>query len=456
MTRRHQVGVIDRFTCESKQTRDTRSTAHRTRGSDPGGSMKGKSHSSHTTRVAVGLTAISAVFGLALVAVPQSAAQGATAAAGPRAVSKLDPHFTSAAAHDTSPRLSTLATANVPKSRSEGEQEDRAEEVDAVPDNGFAGDPAVQPSAPPATIGGTLANFEGISNQDNFNFYGGRVNPPDPIGDVGRNQYVEMTNLMIGIFSKTGQRLLDPIPIGALWSGFPINDCTDPSGDPVVLYDQLADRWILTQFTTSGLDDPTKPFYNCVAVSTTSDATGSYYRYAFTTGFNFPDYPKYGVWRDTYTLTTREFGPTVEYGIGVYGLEKNKMVNGDPARAVSYFIDGNNPALLPLVGDGLLPADIDGTKKPANDAAIPLVGTQDDDWEYGATSDAVNIWNFKVKWNKKAASSLALAAQLPTQPFDTNFPCEGPDNDGRDCLPQPGITNRSQYLDSLATRQRPT
>ena len=80
---------------------------------------------------------------------------------------------------------------------------------------------------------------------------------------------------------------------------------------------------------------------------------------------NFPDYPKYGVWTDSYILTTREFGPTVEYGIGVYALEKNKMIAGNPnARRGRFFIDGNDPALLPLIGDGLLPADIDGTRRP--------------------------------------------------------------------------------------------
>ena len=158
-------------------------------------------------------------------------------------------------------------------------------------------------------------------------------------------------------------------------------DCTDPSGDPVVLYDQFTDRWILTQFTTSGPDgSSTMPFYNCVAISATGDPTGAYFRYAFISGrFQFfPDYPKYGVWTDSYVITSRDFGPTDEYGIGVYGLEKNKMVNGQPARAVHFYIDGNNPALLPLVGDGLLPADIDGKQKPKTDTAIPIVGTQDD------------------------------------------------------------------------------
>ena len=406
------------------------------------------------TRRARGAAVGVAALGLALVLQPTDQAVGA-APAKTAATHTLSPHWTSDAAHDTSPRLSSLVNAQVPKTRAEGDQEERAEEVELVADNGFAGDPAVQATLPSATIGSTLANFEGLSNQDNFNYYGGRVNPPDTIGDVGRTQYVEMTNLMVGVYNKqTGNRVLGPVPIGALWDGFAIPDCTDPSGDPVVLYDQLNNRWILTQFTTSGLDDPTLPFYNCVAISTSSDATGSYYRYAFTTGFNFPDYPKYGVWRDTYTLTTREFGPTDEYGIGVYGLEKNKMLSGAPARAVSYFINGNDPTLLPLVGDGLLPADVDGSTKPANGAAIPLVGTQDDNWVYGATFDAVNIWNFKVKWNSTPTSSLALADQLATDPFDSNFPCGA--LGARDCLAEPGITNQAQFLDILSYRQRPT
>ena len=106
-------------------------------------------------------------------------------------------------------------------------------------------------------------------------------------------------------------------------------------------------------------------------------------------------------------ITTREFGPTVEYGIGVYALEKNKMLNGQPARAVSFFLDGNDPALLPLVGDGLLPADIDGKQKPMTDTAIPLVGTQDDGCGYGATFDALNIWDLRVKWRSTPIASLA-------------------------------------------------
>jgi hypothetical protein len=192
-----------------------------------------------------------------------------------------------------------------------------------------------------------------------------------------------------------------------------------------------------------------------VAISTSPDPTGSYFRYAFTTGFNFPDYPKYGVWRDTYVITTREFGiadPSI-YGIGVYGLERAKMIAGDPnARAVSFLLDSNR---IPIsqIGDGLLPADIDGGNLPRAGAAIPLVGTQDNDGPYGATSDALNVWEFSVNWASGPAASIGLKAQLPVAPFDSIFPCAPT---ARDCLAQPGITAPGQFLDVLSYRQRPT
>lgn len=355
------------------------------------------------------------------------------------------PVFSDTVAFDTSAPLAALAAQS---RRTTHTVPAPADERGAFPGNeAFSGDAARQTSTASQAIAAPLQNFEGASSQDNFNVFGFRVNPPDPVGDVGPNHYVEMANLTFSMYSKTGTALVPPTAIGALWSGFPNEDCTDASGDPVVVYDQLADRWILSQFTTAGPE-----YFNCIAISTTGDPTGSYYRYAFSTGLNFPDYPKYGVWTDSYVITTREFGPTVEYGIGVYALEKNKMINGQPARAVRFFLDGNDPAILPLVGDGLLPADVDGKAKPKTDAAIPLVGTQDDGWSYGATFDALNVWNLSVKWRSTPVASIALASQLPVASFDSDFPCNG----GRDCLPQPGITNTAQYLDILSYRQRPT
>ena len=373
----------------------------------------------------------------------------------------LKAKFSQAVAFDVSLPLHVLAATprrTAPLFPSQEPVEIRPERGPVVKDRGYSSDGALQTQGsfgPALQIPATSANFEGLSNQDNFNIFGFRVNPPDPNGAVGPNHYVEMINLVFGVYSKTGTLLLGPVDTGTLWAGFAIPDCTDPSGDPIVLYDQLADRWLLTQFTTRG-----PIYYDCVAISTTGDPTGSYYRYAFSTDVNFPDYPKYGVWTDSYVITTREFGPTTQYGIGVYGLEKNKMINGQPARNVQFFIDGNNSALLPLVGDGLLPAYIDGKQKPMTDTAVPLVGTQDDGGPYGATFDAINIWDLLVKWRSTPIATLSLNTQLPTAAFDSIYPCGVVPGSlppsSRDCLPEPGITDGSRFLDILSYRQRPT
>jgi hypothetical protein len=364
----------------------------------------------------------------------------------------LTPKFSKAVAFDVSPALRSLPLGKKHVADPSKLLEIRPEGGPRAKSKGYkSGDGALQllkPAAP--TIPAPLLTFEGLSNEDNFNIFGFRVNPPDPNGEVGPNHFVEMINLVFGVYDKAGNLLLGPVDTGSLWAGFPITDCTDPSGDPVVLYDQFMDRWLLSQFTTAGPE-----YFNCVAISTTGDPTGTYFRYAFSTGVNFPDYPKYGNWTDSYVITTREFGPTIEYGIGVYALEKNKMVNGDPnARNVRFFIDGNDPDLLPLVGDGLLPADPDGKQKPKTDTAIPIIGTQDNDAaDYGATFDALNIWDLYVKWRSTPIASLELNTQLPTAPFDSIFPCLPT---SRDCLPQPGIVDPAQYLDILSYRQRPT
>jgi hypothetical protein len=379
------------------------------------------------------------------------------------------PTYKSNVAFDVSKPLRSVAARPAPLAP----QPFGAEPVDFRPDRGpvavdtgFAGDGAVQSNmlsakamaAPYAMTTG--ANFEGISNQDNFNIFGFRVNPPDPDGDVGPNHYVSMVNLATAVWDKAGNLLMGPVDTGAFWAGFPIEDCTDPSGDPIVLYDQLSDRWLLSQFTTRGLPY----YYNCVAISTTPDPTGSYYRYAFVTQedgagsglYYFPDYPKYSVWNTSYILTTRDFGDAGGYGISVYALEKNKMVNGEAkVGVVQFFLDS---AVVPLnfLGDGLLPADIDGNRKPLDHSWVPIVGTQDDNFPfYGATFDALNIFEMFVKWNSGTGpvAAMRLAAQLPVASFDSVFPCAPT---SRDCLPQPGVTDPNRKLDILSYRQRPT
>ncbi len=303
-----------------------------------------------------------------------------------------------------------------------------------------------------------LFTFEGPSNQDNFNVFGFRVNPPDPVGDVGRNHYVAMVNLVYSIYTKTGTLLVGPVDTGTLWAGFEVDECTEPSGDPIVVYDEKADRWILTQFTTRGLPpDPPNPFYNCVAVSVTGDPTGAYYRYAFTTDDRFPDYPKYGVWPEggkhgSVTITTREFadqGNGAE-SIGIYALNRSQLIAGDPNTEVIEFQLTGPPN---LVGDGLLPADFDGKHPPRGGSPQLIVGSQDDDGPDGATFDALNVFQLVPDFQHPERSTFTLKSQLPTAPFDSIYPCAPT---ARDCLPQPGIVDPNQFLDILSYRQRPT
>jgi hypothetical protein len=333
-----------------------------------------------------------AVVGALLGAVAVAVVTAGTTQAGP-SVNAKGPVVKDAVASDLSKPLRDLARDAKP-SKSALRQHPRGGAVDrnisieaaSATQLSRAGTAGSTASVTTQAIGSPIANFEGLSNQDNFNVFGFRVNPPDPVGDVGPNHYVEMINLVFGVYDKAGNKLLGPVDTGTLWAGFPIEDCIDPSGDPIVVYDQFADRWLLSQFTTRGLDDPTLPFYNCVAVSQTGDPTGAYYRYAFITqedpdgGYYFPDYPKYGVWKDSYLLTTRDFGSVDGYGISVYALDRNKMLNGEPARAVQHFLDAEDPDVnLYEIGDGLLPADVDGMTKPKQDVPAPIVGTQDAD-----------------------------------------------------------------------------
>jgi hypothetical protein len=127
------------------------------------------------------------------------------------------------------------------------------------------------------------------------------VAPPDPNGDIGPNHVVVMSNLSFAVYDRTGGVLLGPLANNTLWAGFG-GDCqTDNSGDPVVLYDQFADRWLLTQFTAR----PTTSTASRCRPRATTDR--HLLPLAFSTGANFPDYPKYGVWSDGYYISTREF-----------------------------------------------------------------------------------------------------------------------------------------------------
>ncbi len=184
-------------------------------------------------------------------------------------------------------------------------------------------------------IAGPIVTFNGQPN-------GSGVAPPDPNGSVGPNHIVTMANLSYQIFNKTGTSLFGPAATNTLWAGFGGPCQTENAGDPVVLYDRISDRWFLSQFTAAGPN-----YFFCVAVSQTPDPTGAYYRYAISTGTNFPDYPKASVWPDAYYISTREFSAAGPFaGVGAYALNRAQAVAGNPAAVVLSFLAAPSPAYI--------------------------------------------------------------------------------------------------------------
>lgn len=319
------------------------------------------------------------------------------------------------------------------------------EDQDIVPRNSYFGlepDPVVQSKTGNGLeIPQPIISFDGPSNSSG-------VSPPDSNGEVGPNHVVVMCNLSFQIYNKSGTSVFGPAANNTLWSGFGGPCQTQNAGDPVVLYDQLATRWLLSQFTSGSA-----PFYNCVAISQTPDPTGAYFRYAIITGptgANFPDYPKYGVWPDAYYLSTREFlgsaGPF--QGVGAYALNRAQMLAGNPSPQVISFLvppsgSGSN------VGDGLLPADVDGTTPPPVGSPEYFMGSMDNNGQYGAPQDALNLYKFHVDFVTPANSTFTLTNVLSAASFNSILGlCGG----GRACIPQPSTTTR---IDHLGYRQRP-
>jgi hypothetical protein len=253
--------------------------------------------------------------------------------------------------------------------------------------------------------------------------------PPDTNGAPGATQYVQWVNTSFAVFDKsTGALVYGPAAGNTLWQGFGGPCETTNSGDPVVLYDKAAKRWVMTQFS---INQPAGQFYQCVAVSTSSDATGTYRRFAYSfPGFN--DYPKGGVWPDGYYLTFNMFNTagTAFTGSRVCALDRNQMisVSGTPG-AIQCF-------QLSSTYGGLLPADLDGATPPPAGAPGYLVSFDDQN------DDGLYLWRFHVDWASSASSTLTGPTKIPAAPFT-------PACGGGTCIPQPGTAQR---LDSLADR----
>src|SRR5258706_5668647 len=268
-----------------------------------------------------------------------------------------------------------------------------------------------------------LLNFDGIG------FPGVACNcaPPDTNGEVGATQYVQIVNEGYQVFNKTtGASVLGPAGIPTLWSGFGGVCQNNGSGDPVVLYDQIANRWVITQFAGVGV-----PTDECIAVSTTSDATGSYNRYDFHLGSNFFDYPHLSVWPDAYYMSMNVFNAagTAFLGPQPFAFDRTKMLAGLPATFVTTGITGGASE------DVCLPGDLDGL-------ILPPVGAPATFVEFPG-SGAYRVFHFHVDFITPANSTFTLFASSPAAGFTVLCGAT------RSCVPQLGTTNR---LDGIGDR----
>lgn len=245
-------------------------------------------------------------------------------------------------------------------------------------------------------------------NIDGHPFTG--VNPPDTVGDVGKKFYIQMINGAEGsvftVYDKfTGNTVAGPTNLDSLGSGM----CANGNGDPIVLYDQLAERWVLSEFAPRG-DDTL-----CVYVSATDDpTTGGWFAYSFqATGF--PDYPKYAVWPDAYYLASNQSSPTV------YAFDRKAMLAGDPATFQSF----TAPSLGGFQFQSLQPGDLDGDNLPPAGAPNYFVRHRDDEAHNHINNDPVTdfleIFEFHVDFSDAANSTFTGPFTIPITEFDSEL-----------------------------------
>ncbi len=248
-----------------------------------------------------------------------------------RVFTEIKPQSVRAAAFAVSPKVSGFAPA-APEDGVSGKNT-ADEKARAVPNNlPFR---KQVPNAPHdtdnnlATITGTqmpapLTSFDGLSSNDNAAAYGFRILPPDTFGDVGPNHYVQAVNALVRIFDKAGNALTPPFKLSSIFAPLNTSCAMRNDGDPIVLYDALTDRWLLSQFCNQF-----PPFRQMIAVSKTGDPTGEYYVYEFVMPNNkLNDYPKFGIWSDAFYMTTDEFFGGDYAGTGIFAFDKKQNADG--------------------------------------------------------------------------------------------------------------------------------
>ena len=314
-----------------------------------------------------------------------------------------------------------------------GEEDENTTKTPRVPGAGGHGtDSAVQdPEVSAAALANpkiptTIKNFDGIV----FPGVGCSCAPPDTDGEVGLTQYVQLVNEGFQVWNKsTGASVYGPAGLQTLWSGFGGVCEFSGGGDPIVLFDQLSNRWLISEF--AGGDVITD---ECVAVSTSPDAAGSYNRYGFHLGDEFYDYPHLGVWPDAYYMSMNVFDQNTDAYLGPqpFALDRAAMIAGTPATFVT------TTSVRVASNDPFLPSDLDGSILPPAGAPNAFLSAgENSTWP---------LYRFHVDFATPANSTFTQAAVLSPATYTLACPTTA------GCVPALGATTAANRYDAIGDR----
>jgi len=282
-------------------------------------------------------------------------------------------------------------------------------------------DSVLQTAVLPLVSTTSLLNFDGILDAQ-----GGGFVPPDTNAAVGATQVVETVNVAYAVYDKTtGTRLMGPVNIQTLYKTVGGQCATGNLSDPIVNYDKAAGRWVITMIAFNNTFTVNN---SCVAVSTSSDATGTFHVYSFSYGSKLPDYPKVGVWPDAYYITTNSFpGGGAFTGAESCALDRNNMLAGNAATMICFQRTG--------IDFSLMPADLDG-------ATAPPSGAPNYELEL-ATATTLKLFKFHPDFTNPANATFTGPKSITVAAYTDACATTGA------CIPQP---SGGELLDSLGDR----
>ena len=236
----------------------------------------------------------------------------------------------------------------------------------------------------------------------NFAGQGSNAYPTDPNGDVNQDYYFQTINSIYSIYNKSGGLVAGPTNLNLLFGSVPGSNCND--GDPIVLWDEAAGRWLVAEFSLCNADDRM-----LVAISTTSNPTGTWYQYSFNVA-DVPDYEKFGVWRDAYYMGTNTGSSN-----DIYAFQRDVMLVGGASPTMIAFDNAWRPASGSF--HCVPPVDNDGALAPAGTPGY-FITINNDAW---GGADELWIYQLAVNWTSPGSSTFTRTQQLAVTAFDNNF-----------------------------------